>query len=497
MCAKIGAYPPNQMQAGQHQQANLSQRLIMSAHMQQAIHLLQLPLQELESFIEEQVVQNPLLEIIEDNEETETPTTDEGDDRTDRDHETEHEITISDRDLNILTRLDEDWREHFAATESSPIKQSAQDEKLKTYLEQSVCIEPTLQEQLLQEARQTFETERTLQIAEILIGYIDQFGFLKTPLPEICLLHQISEEELKPVLDEIQTFEPYGIGASTIQESLLIQLRCLHKENTLAYRIVKDYYDHLLHNHIPLIQKKLKCSFEAIQQAIENDISKLDLHPGTHFSSELPHTIIPDVILREEGEHLIVDVERDYTPSLRLNHRYLKMLEDPAILAETKHFIKHHMFSARWLVRNLQQRYSTLERIAQVLADRQYDFFTKADGQLVPLTMKTLADELNLHESTIARTVSNKYIFSPRGLFPLRSFFTNKYVSEEGLDLSSRTVKDEILDLIANEDKNHPLSDEKLSLMLKEKGITCARRTVAKYRGVLNIGNTQQRRKFG
>lgn len=486
--------PSPQLQTGAKQQLHLAQRLIMSAHMQQAIRLLQLPLQELEPFIEEQVVQNPLLEIASNEEE------EEGENETEfsqeKEENEENEVSISDKDLTILSHLEEDFRDHFAESESTPIKRSSDEDKLKTYLEQSIYVDPNLREQLLRQSHDSFETEKELEIAEILIGYIDEYGFLKTPLSEICTLHHLLENEVQQVLNEIQTFEPFGVGASTIQESLLIQLRCLHKEHTIAYQIVRDYYEQLLHNHIPVIQKQLKCSYEEIQQAIEKDIAKLDLHPGTHFSSEPTRAIIPDVTLRQENDQLIVEVERDSLPSLRLNSRYFKMLNDPEASVETKHFVKHHLLSARWLVRNLQQRFSTIERIAQALADKQYDFFTKPDGQLVPLTMKTLADELNVHESTIARTVSNKYIYSPRGLFPLRAFFTTRYVSEEGEDLSASTVKQAILDLISKEDKKHPLSDEKISLLLKQKGISCARRTVAKYRLMLQIGNTQQRRKF-
>ncbi len=493
MSEKSNLYPTLQLQTGQKQQLQLTQRLIMSAHMQQAIHLLQLPLQELESFIEEQVALNPLLEIAS-LDEKETPQEEEI--PLQQSKEDEREISINDKDLTILSHLEEEWREHFAESEPIPIKRSVEEDKFKTYLEQSLHLEPSLQEQLLKEVHESFENARELEIAEVLIGYIDRFGFLKTPLSEICLLHSFQEEEVKHVLTEIQTFEPYGVGASTIQESLLIQLRCLHKEETLAYQIIRDYYDPLLHNQIPFIQKSLKCSYEEIRQAIEKDIAKLDLHPGTHFSAQPAQHLIPDVTLRQENERLIVDVEREYTPFLRLNHRYLKMLDDPSLPTETKQFIKRHVFSARWLMRNLQQRYSTLERIAQALASRQYEFFTRPDGKLAPLTMKSLAEELNLHESTIARTVSNKYIDSPRGIFPLRTFFTNKYISEEGENLSATTVKNAILDLIHTEDKCHPLSDEKISLLLKQKGIACARRTVAKYRLVLQIGNTQQRRKF-
>lgn len=476
---------PPILNAGQHQQ--MSQKLIMSAHMQQAIHLLQLPVQELETFIEEQVVLNPILEMGESSEK-ETP-----DEREPRENEN-REVEISDQDLSILNRLEEDWKDHFSQNES-PVRTTEENE-LKSYLEQSICAEPGLNEQLIIQAHDTFEDPNQLAIAEILIGYIDEFGFLKTPLPEICALHGLNEDLVKKVLSEIQTFEPKGVGANSIQESLLIQLRFLNKEGTLAYQIVKDHYDDLLHNHIPLIQKKLKRPLEEIQTAIDHDISKLDLHPGRQFSNRPSQDIIPDVTLREENGKLFVDVEKDRTPSLRLNIQYLDMLKDPSLPNETKHFIKNHLFSARWLMRNLEQRYSTLERIAQSLAVRQADFFMKPDGNIVPLTMQTVADELNVHESTVARIVSNKYINTPRGLFLLRTFFTNKYVSEDGEDLSSSTVKQALLEMIEKEDKQHPLSDEKLSALLKQKGIPCARRTVAKYRTLLQIANTQQRKKF-
>lgn len=491
MCAKFQS-PSLQLQQGQKPQTHLAQRLIMSAHMQQAIRLLQLPVQELEPFIEEQIVLNPLLEISHDE--------DDGIEKEDEEitnlKEEEKEITISDRDLTILNHLEEDLRDHFAESEPAKIKRTSEDEKLKAFIDQSIHTNPSLQDQLIREAHDSFENQTDLDIAEVLIGYIDEFGFLKTPLSEICLLHHFEEQNVKRILMEIQTFEPYGVGASSIQESLLIQMRCLHKEHTLAYQIVRDYYDELLHNHIPQIQKRLKRSYEEIHEAIENDIAKLDLHPGTHFSSQPNRPIIPDVTLRQENDRLIVEVERDYAPSFRLNSHYLKMLNDSSIPTETKHFIKHHLFSARWLMRNLQQRYSTIERIAQVLAQKQQDFFLQPDGQLIPMTMKALAEELNLHESTIARTVSNKYINSPRGIYPLRAFFTSKYISEEGKDLSSATVQQAILDLIKNEDKTSPLSDEKISSLLKQKGIPCARRTIAKHRLALQIGNAQQRRKY-
>lgn len=474
----------------------LTQRLIMSAHMQQAIHLLQIPLLEIEPFIEEQITQNPVLEVIDEftkskdlNEDgTEAPSSDM--------LEKEVDTAINDHDFSVLKQLDEEFDHYFNESEQFQPKRSTDEEKYKTYLESSILAEVNLYNKLIQEAAESFNDPTDIEMAKILIGYFDESGFLTTPLQEIATLQNFDENRLKFVLNEIQTFEPYGVGASSVQESLLIQMRCLGKTHTLAYTILKDYYEELLHNRIPLIQKSLKCSYEEIQSAIEKDIALLDLHPGTQFSIQKVQQIVPDVSLRYDEDELVVDVNRDCVPNLRLNRKYLRMLEDSNVALETKNFIRRHIFSAKWLMRNLQQRYSTIERIAASLAKRQHDFFTKVDGQLVPLTMKVLAEELNVHESTIARTVSNKYINTPKGLMPLRAFFTTEYISDTGESLSSKTIRDTILEMIEKEDKHVPLSDEKISVLLKEKGIVCARRTVAKYRANLGIGNTLQRKKF-
>jgi RNA polymerase sigma-54 factor len=458
------------LQLKAQQTLHLQQHLMMSQHMQQALHILQLPLIELEAFIEEQLASNPLLEII--SEEEEEP--------------------INDQDFTILRQLDEEGDEEAHA----PIRKSIEEDSYRAYLEQSISNEVSLHDSLIQQAHDSFETQQDLNMAEILIGYIESTGFLHTSLAEIAELHQWPEQQLRGILKEIQTFEPYGIGASSIQESLLIQLRCLHKEHTLAYQIIDHYYEDFLHNRLPLIQKNLKQPLIEIQKAINQHIAKLDLHPGSQRSRFKASLLIADVTLRQEGDQLFVDTNRDYIPHLRLNHHYLKLLDDPEATKETKQFIRHHIFSARWLMRNLQQRYSTVERIAQFLAQQQREFFTEVEGKLVPLTMKVVAEELQLHESTIARTVSNKYMDSPKGLMPLKSFFTTAYISEEGEDLSAKTIQDAIVDLINQEDKSQPLSDEKICFLLKNRGIKCARRTIAKYRSYMRIGKAQQRKKF-
>lgn len=478
----------------QQQKAHLSQRLIMSAHMQQAIKFLQLPLLELESYIEEQIAENPLLERIDENSTLNTSQNEQ--ELPEKEISSEKELMINEKDFSILQQLDDDFKDYIEEGNQNPIRRSSEEDKLKAFMESSIPSETGLYGHFMHLVNESFEEEADIQIGEILIGYLDEYGFLTTPLQEIGLLHNLDEKKIQKVLTEIQEFEPYGIGASSIQDSLLIQLRCLHKKDSLAYRIIQECYEDLLHNRLNNIQKKLKCSLELIQKAINKDIILLNLHPGLQFSIQKNQPIVPEVILRLDNDNLIVEVNRDYTPGFRLNRKYLKMLTDDNTPIETKKYIKTHIFSARWLSRNLQHRYSTIERITEILAHKQREYFLNPEGKLIPLTMKVVADELKLHESTIARTVAHKYIDTPRGLIPLRAFFTSELIAESGESLSSETIREAITEMIEKESKLRPYSDQKISELLKEKGMLCARRTVAKYRELLNLGNAQQRKKF-
>lgn len=477
-----------------------TQRLMMTAQMQQAIALLQLPALELAALIETELEQNPVLEHARDEDandpELASIEQEAAEASDDVNMKPEKELSFDEKDFEIMRRLDEEFRDYIFEGTTGSIRRTAEQDKLLTYQESSICAESTLFEHLMRQAAETFDTPEEMAIAEALIGNFDERGYLTTPLEEVMLLNNIDKKKLLSVLGEIQRFEPYGVGARNVQESLLIQLRALAKKHTLAYAIVESHYDDLIHNRMPSIQKGLKCSYPEIQEAIDRHISKLDLHPGTLHSLQPVQNITPDVLIKEEGDHLTVEINNDHLPSLRFNSRYMRMLDDETLPEEAKEFIRRKLMSAKWMMRNVHQRNETIEKIAQSLAKRQYAFFSDPAGQLVPLTMKTVAEELDLHESTIARAVANKYVDSPRGLLPLRSFFTNTYVSDQGEDLSSKTVRDMIADLIHNEDKRKPLSDEVLSKLIKERGIPCARRTVAKYRTLLNLGNAQQRRLF-
>lgn len=490
------------MNVGQKQGQSLkqSQRLIMSPQMQQAIHLLQLPLMELTTAIEAEMAQNPTLEYSSED-------SSEGSElqqlereieevSLDGDFREEREISFSDKDFEIMKHLDEHFRDHFSQSEGGNSKKTQDDEKLKTFMESSIQEESTLFDILMKQAVETFEDKKELHVAEILIGHLDERGFLTTSLEEIAQLNSLEIRTLEEVLDDIQHFEPQGIGARNLQESLLIQLRLQGKKQSLSYKIIANHYEDLLHNRIPLIQKSLNCSAQEIRSAVRTAIAKLDLQPGAWHVRTQTQTINADVSVCHDGEKLVVDICDDRLPSLRLNPCYLRMMENPDIPAETRDYLKQKVMSSKWLLKNLHQRSDTILRIAQYLVTHQEEFFLQDEGKLKPMVMKTVADALQLHESTIARAVSNKYLGCQRGLIPLRSFFTNAYVTQEGEDISANTVRDALSTIIKSEDKRRPFSDEALSKLLSEKGIECARRTVAKYRQELCIGNASQRRLY-
>jgi len=478
----------------------LTQHLIMSAQLQQAIRMLQMPVLELATEIEAELEQNPLLENADEEEsqdvELQNLIDESSEEPEDQETPVEEELQFDENHFDVLRQLDQDLRDHFNESGPPIVQKDSEDEKFKSYQEQSICSKCSLFEYLMKQASQVFETPEDLSAAESIIGNLDESGFLTMSLEEISHFHGIAVNRLKKVLKKVQALDPPGIAAQDMQDSLLIQLELQNKQNTLAYQIVQKHYDDLLHNRIPVIQKKLGSTAEEIHEAVVEDIAKLDLHPSGNYTETYTQFIVPDVTIKEDDGKLIVFSNHEVIPTLRINRRYLRMLDDSTVSAETKEFIKQKLTSAKWLLRNLMQRGDTLERIAQVLVQNQKEFFTDPQGKLHPQTMKEIAEELSLHESTIARAVSNKYVATSRGTLPFRSFFTNSYTTQEGDDISSQTVRDELFKIVEEENKKKPLSDEAISKRLKEKGIICARRTVAKYRELLSLGTAHQRKRY-
>lgn len=469
---------------------NQLQCMIMSHQMQQAIGILQMPVMELLPAVEAEMEQNPLLEYVDDHPQ------DGGDgDLEDsiKDSTPEVELEFDEHDFAIMYCLDEEFRDYFHESEGGSGEKKQQNVAQKFY-ENSISNEASLFQHLMKQAQDVFASSEEMVLAERIIGDIDERGFLTTNLQEIAILQGCSFEILERVLARIRTFNPPGVGARDLRESLLIQLQRQGKQDTSAYKIIEQCFDDLLHNRITCIKKKLNCRLEQVDEAFLS-IAKLDFHPGLQLSKQNDFPVSVDISIRCEGTELSVIINEESIPRLRLNRRYLRMLNDQEMTEEAKNFIRQKIVSAKWLFRILNERRNILEQIAEVLVKWQKEFFLSSDGRLVPINMRVMAQELQLNESTITRAVSNKYIDTPRGLFPLRFFFSSGLHTDTGEDISAHTVRDMIREIIVHEDSRHPLSDEAISKLIKDKGIQCARRTVTKYRTGLNLGNAQQRRK--
>lgn len=483
-------------QVKQGQTLKQQQRLIMSDHMQQALSILQRPVLELAELIQLEMEANPLMEYSLGEDEDDWTTEGEREEvDLNADRVEEEELEFSDKDFEVLRELDEEFRDLFRDGQNHSLKKTSEERELKAFQEEQLVSKMTLRDFLISQARETLDTEEELEIAEQIIGNLDETGFLTVTTSEISLLSQFGVDAINKVLKKLQNFDPSGICASNLRESLLKQLERKRQQNSLAYQVVEEYYDELIHNRIPQIQRKMGCDNDKLNQAIYHDIAQLDFHPGNNYSKEVIMPIIPDLIIEGDDGELSVRVQdEDYMPRFRFNGNYLKLLADKETPKETKDFIKQKLLSAKWLMRNIHHRGSTLENIAKSLIKYQHPFFSNPQGRLTPLTMRSLAEELDVHESTIARAVANKYIDTPRGVFPLRFFFSTGMVMASGSDISNKTIQDLVREIIENENKTDPLTDEKITQLLQEKGVECARRTVAKYRGILGLGNTHQRK---
>lgn len=441
-----------------------TQRLILSPQMKQALNLLKLPVLELSAAISEQLTTNPILEV---------------------DNESSHpEID------DLLNSLGPAFRQ------TSVHKEKA--DNLREIIENSYAATPTLYDHLTEQARQRFSDSKEIKVAEQIIGNLDEKGFLTVDLTEISLFANASIKLCKSVLTEIQTFDPTGIAARNLQEALLIQLKAKKLEKSLAYTIVKRFYEQMLHNKIPQISKELNFSTEKIYKTIQKEITPLELAPGrefcTHHEQQKAHTIAPDAIIYFDENECKIVINDDKIPHVRLSPHYLQMLEDKTLSAEARTYIQEKLLSGKSFIRNIFERNQTLYRIVQEIANYQKAYLCDLKAPLLPMTMKTLAENLELHESTIARACSNKYLYTPRGTLSFRSFFTQGYTTKKGDEISSTSVKELLSKIIGKENPSAPFSDEVIAKMIKQKGIACARRTVAKYRKELNIGNTCQRK---
>lgn len=460
-----------------------TQKLAIGPQMQQSLQILQAPTLELRQIIQQEVEINPVLELESPEVSLEDAVPDDPDNREERD------------ELDILSQMDEEWREYWAQSRAQSGSRTAEDQERWQFLMDSIVAPTTLQEHLLSQLHTAEATTAVAGHVEFLIGNLDDRGFLNTPIEELSLQHGIPIDVLRQAKDLLISFDPVGVGADDLRECLLIQLERLGKRQSLAHRLVDMHLDDLANKRYPILARKMGVPVEQISRAADF-ISTLDPRPASRFSASTNNYVTPDIIVEHQAGDWVPVMNNDELPHLRLSNAYKDMLSQPGSSTEVRNYIREKLRSGKFLIRSIQQRQQTIYKISVQILAHQREFLEKGTSCLRPLNMAQVADEVGVHETTVSRAISGKYMATPHGVFELKFFFSHGVRTESGEDLSNTSVKNAIADLIKGEPKSKPLSDDKLAKILDQQGIKVARRTVAKYREALGILPSHLRKSF-
>lgn len=456
-----------------------SQSQTLAPQMRKSLEILQANTLELSQLIRQALETNPTLEDI-----TEVVSLD--------DDASDPEEADS---LDYLNETDEDWRER-SILESRGNQWTQEDEERRQRLYDNIVAPETLQQHLQNQLDLALVDPKIRSAAQELLGHLDDRGFLEDKLDKIALSTIASRKHLEQALDLIKTFEPAGVGASGIPEALLLQLERSSGTDTIEYRIVKNHLEDLARKRYPQIARALGISIDRINLAAEN-IGKLSPNPGGEFDPTGNPYILPDVVVEKNddgkwsayltGEHL---------PSLRINDFYKDMIGKSGVDAKARAFLRDQIRDGRSLIRSISLRQETILAIAHKIIEQQTTFLEKGPRHLRPLTMNDIADELQLHATTISRAVAGKYILTPQGLMEMRAFFATGYQTDSGSEVSNAGVREAIQQLVSQENPAKPLSDDAITKALAKQGVKVARRTIAKYREQLGILPSHLRRAF-
>ncbi|RLB00789.1 MAG: RNA polymerase sigma-54 factor [Deltaproteobacteria bacterium] len=451
------------------QHLKMAQQLIMTPQLQQAIKLLQLSRLELKEYIAQEVEANPLLEI-------DTNAADakiKGPEDADPDMQMEWDAYLDTYGQDSIPYYGEEDRPSIDATVSKR-------EGLSDYL-------------LWQLRMNNFSHEECM-IGLAIIGNLDTKGYLKADIESISEDTGVSEDKVLSVLKKVQTFDPPGIAARDLRECLLIQARALGLEGTIVWKIIDKYLEDLQTKNFDKIAQGLNVRVQEVSYAADI-ISTMEPRPARNYSDEPPQYIIPDIYVFKINQNYVVVLNEDDLPPLKLNENYQHLLQSDTTGKMTKDYLAEHMRSAQWLIKSIEQRRNTLCKVTASIVKFQRDFLDHGISHLKPLVLRDVAEDVGMHESTISRVTSNKYVHTPQGIFELKFFFNSGFAKSDGGFVASESVKNEIEKLIKSEDPRHPLSDQAISTKLEEKGIKIARRTVAKYREMLGILPSNRRKK--
>ncbi len=482
------------IKTGLYQGTQLRQEMKINPRLYQAMDLLYMPLLDLQQHIKQELLNNPFLEL----EEPATP----------------EEETVKEKAAEEEKEKEEqiDWEEILLDGFEAGGRRPEHEEK--EYYEPVPVETRDLADHLRDQLVLLRLTPRQMLLGEEIIGNIDDDGYLACSLSEVVesLNHWVQEEgerwaeegeviepfsldEAGEMLRIIQGFEPSGVAARDLRECLLLQLQDANKEDTLAYRIVRDYFEQLINHRWSEISKELSITPKDVQTAAD-EVAKLDPKPGLKYAAPSDNYIIPDLVVEKiDGEYLVF-LNDTSLPRLKLSRTYREIAKDKnKFKGENKEFISNKLNSANWMIQAIEQRRQTMLKVMSFIVDRQREFFEKGVQYLKPLTLREVAEVINMHESTVSRVTNEKFVQTPRGVLPLKFFFSSGLSTTSGEDVSARGIKAKIQKLVSEEDPRRPLTDQAIVNILKEEGIQIARRTVAKYRDQLGILSARMRKR--
>ncbi|EPE4993520.1 RNA polymerase factor sigma-54 [Escherichia coli] len=471
-------------------QLRLSQQLAMTPQLQQAIRLLQLSTLELQQELQQALESNPLLEQIDTHEEIDTRET--------QDSETlDTADALEQKEMPEELPLDASWDTIYTAGTPSGTSGDYIDDELPVYQGETT---QTLQDYLMWQVELTPFSDTDRAIATSIVDAVDDTGYLTVPLEDILESmgdEEIDIDEVEAVLKRIQRFDPVGVAAKDLRDCLLIQLTQFDKTTPWleeARLIISDHLDLLANHDFRTLMRVTRLKEDVLKEAV-NLIQSLDPRPGQSIQTGEPEYVIPDVLVRKHNGHWTVELNSDSIPRLQINQHYASMCNNARNDGDSQ-FIRSNLQDAKWLIKSLESRNDTLLRVSRCIVEQQQAFFEQGEEYMKPMVLADIAQAVEMHESTISRVTTQKYLHSPRGIFELKYFFSSHVNTEGGGEASSTAIRALVKKLIAAENPAKPLSDSKLTSLLSEQGIMVARRTVAKYRESLSIPPSNQRKQL-
>lgn len=457
------------------------QKLIMTPELKLALKILQLPAVELEELIQKELEVNPVLELVDESR----------DDKFDTQYKEVKKQNEMQKDKEI------DWREYFQFQgKSYSLEGFDPDESGEASYENLITYSYKLKDHLLFQLRLSQVKGNLRNIGEYIIESLDENGYLTMSVEDMAKVLMTDVEQIKMVLEVIQTFEPFGVGASDLKECLMIQLTNKGIIDKNLETIIEKHLDDIAANRLGSIAKKLCISIEEAQN-YRDIIKNLEPKPGRAFEgSTSTKYVTPDVYIDKVGNEYIITVNEHFGSRLIINQYYKNILNSEDKTSQASLFINNKLSSAMWLIRSLEHRKNTLYNVMKAILDYQMDFFEKGPMHLKTMTLKKIADTVNVHESTVSRAISGKYVQTPRGIFEIKYFFKSGVDSQDGDAISSESIKKMIRKYIAEEDSSKPVSDQQIADALVKEGFMISRRTVAKYRDELGIPSSSKRKRY-